>query len=172
MKKEDNLKKIQAIMMDVDGVLTDAKIILGSNNIELKAFNVRDGLAITIASKCGLKIGFITGRTSDVVGVRGEDLKVDYIYQGVTDKLSKLKEIASDEEIPLENICYIGDDLVDIKLLNAVGFSATVADAPEEVRSCVSFISSKKGGDGAVREIIEYILKAQGKWQQSVDQYQ
>lgn len=161
--KKDNLERIQAIMMDVDGVLTDAKIILGSN-IELKVFNVRDGLAIAVAKKCGLKTGFITSRVSDAVERRGKELDVDYIYQGVKDKLSKLNEIISKEGISLENVCYVGDDLVDIEVLNAVGFSATVADAPEEVKSCASFVSSKKGGEGAVREIIEHILKAQSKW--------
>ncbi len=162
--ENSSLKKIQAIFMDVDGVLTNGKIILGTNNTELKEFNVKDGLAITIAKKQGLKIGFITSRTSEVVERRGRELGVDFLFQGVTDKLLKLKEIGSSKNISLENICYIGDDLPDLDALLAVGFSATVSDACEEVNSRVAFVSTKKGGEGAVREIIETILKAQDKW--------
>jgi 3-deoxy-D-manno-octulosonate 8-phosphate phosphatase (KDO 8-P phosphatase) len=158
------LKDIRAIVMDVDGVLTDGKIILGSNGTEMKSFNVRDGFAITAARRHGIKIGFITSRKSEAVEMRGRELGVDYLFQGVDEKLGKLAEICSSEGITMREVCYIGDDLIDIPPLEKAGFPATVADAPEEVRSHASFISSKKGGDGAVREIIEHILKGQGRW--------
>lgn len=167
--ENSSLKKIQAIFMDVDGVLTNGKIILGTNNIELKEFNVKDGLAITMAKRQELKVGFITSRTSEVVERRGQELGVDFLFQGVTDKLLKLKEISSSENIPLQNICYIGDDLPDLDALLAVGFSATVSDACEEVKSRVAFVSTKNGGEGAVREIIEIILKAQNNWKINED---
>ena len=151
--------------MDVDGVLTDGKIILGNGNIELKAFNVRDGLAISLASKNGLKTAFITSRISEAVTRRGKELKVDYLRQGATNKLDELNKIVAHAKITLDEVCYIGDDLIDIELLKVVGFSATVVDAPKEVKSCVSFVSNKQGGEGAVREIIELILKTRGNWQ-------
>jgi 3-deoxy-D-manno-octulosonate 8-phosphate phosphatase (KDO 8-P phosphatase) len=160
---------IRAIIMDVDGVLTDGKIILGSGNIELKSFHVRDGMAITIARKCGIKIGFITSRTSEAVKKRSEELKIDYLFQGVKDKLSKLMDISESKKIPLKNICYIGDDISDIPILRRVGFPATVFDAPDEVKSCASYISRHRGGDEAVRDIIRRILSKQGKWEKAID---
>jgi len=167
--QNDNLNNIRAIIMDVDGVLTDGMIILGSGNAELKAFHVRDGMAIIIARRCGIKIGFITGRTSEVVQRRGEELQIDYLFQGTRDKLSKLMEISISKNMPLENICYIGDDIIDIPILKRVGFSATVLDAPDEVKSCVSYVSKNRGGREAVRDIIIHILVKQGKWDKTID---
>ena len=164
-----DLNNIRAIIMDVDGVLTDGKIIMGNENIELKSFHVRDGMAINLAIRSGIKIGFLTSRTSDVVKKRAEELNIDYLFQGVENKLSKLIEISSLEKIPLKNICYIGDDIIDIPILNRVGFSATVFDAPEEVKCVVSYISKNKGGMEAVRDIIQHILVAQNKWEKIID---
>ena len=106
--QRNDLYNIRAIIMDVDGVLTDGMVILGSGNTELKSFNIRDGMAITIARRCGMKIGFITSRTSEVVQKRGDELQIDYLFQGIKDKLSKLIEISLSENIPLESICYVG----------------------------------------------------------------
>lgn len=167
--QRDDLNDIRAIIMDVDGVLTDGTVILGSGKTELKSFNIRDGMAITIARRCGMKIGFITSRVSEAVQRRGEELQIDYLLQGVRDKLSKLMEISLSENIPLESICYIGDDITDIPILRRVGFSATVVDAPDEVKSCVSYVSRNKGGREAVRDIIRHILICQGKWQETID---
>ena len=165
--QRNDLNNIRAIIMDVDGVLTDGMVILGSGNAELKSFHIRDGMAMTIARRCGLKIGFITSRTSDVVQRRGEELQIDYLFQGVRDKLSKLMEISLSENIPLESICYIGDDIIDIPILRRVGFSATVFDAPDEVKSCVSYVSKNRGGREAIRDIIQYIVGHQGKWKKA-----
>lgn len=167
--KNYSLNDIRAIIMDVDGILTDGKIILGSGNTEFKAFHVRDGMAINIARKCGMKIGFITSRTSEVVQKRSEELKIHYLFQGVKNKLSKLIEISSSENIPLEEICYIGDDIGDIPILKRVGFAATTCDAPEEVKSFVNYVSKNKGGMEAVRDIIQYILIAQNKWTETIE---
>lgn len=164
-----DLSIVQAIIMDVDGVLTDGKIILGEGNVELKSFHARDGMAINIARKCGMKVGFITSRASEAVKRRGEELKIDYLFQGVKDKLSKLVEISRSEKIPLENICYIGDDINDIPILRRVGFSATVSDAPDEVKSCAAYVSRNHGGNEAVRDIIQYILSKQGKWRKTIN---
>ena len=168
-QQRNNLANIRAIIMDVDGVLTDGTIYLGSGNTELKAFHVRDGMAINLARRCGMKIGFMSSRASEVVQVRGEELQIDFLFQGVKNKLSKLLEISASENIPLLNICYVGDDIVDIPVLKTVGFPATVCDAPEEVKSCASFVSKNKGGREAVRDIIQHILTHQGKWKETID---
>jgi len=164
-----NLDNIQAIIMDVDGVLTDGTIYLGNGNTELRAFHARDGMAINIARRCGIKIGFLSSRKSAVVQRRGEELQIDYIFQGVNNKLSKLLEISVSENIPLTNICFIGDDIIDMPALKQVGFSATVCDAPDEVKSCTSFTSSYPGGKEAVRDIIRCILTHQNKWKRTID---
>ena len=147
--------------MDVDGVLTDGRIVLGKND-ELKFFNIHDGMGITIAKRSGMKVGIITGRTSEAVEKRAKELKMDHIFQGSENKLKSLDEIIENENMDYQNVCYIGDDIVDIPLFKKVGFSATVNDAPEYVKSEVSYISNKFGGRGAVRDIIEYILKCNG----------
>ena len=117
-----------------------------------------------VAQDNGFKMGLITSRKSDIVEKRAEELGIAWVHQGVKDKLEKMKEISNQEKIDLGNVCYIGDDLIDIPAMKAAGFSATVSDAPDEVKACASFISTKKGGQGAVREIIENILKSQDKW--------
>ena len=147
--------------MDVDGVLTDGRIVLG-NDDELKFFDVRDGMGITLAKRSGMKVGIITSRTSEAVEKRAKELNMDYIFQGNEIKLKSLDEIIESENMDYQNICYIGDDIVDIPLFRKVGFSATVNDAPEYVKSEVSYVSNKLGGRGAVRDIIEYILKCNG----------
>ena len=159
MKKD--LQQIKLIIMDVDGVLTDGRIVLGKDD-ELKFFDVRDGMGITLAKRIGMKVGIITSRTSEVVEKRAKELKMDYIFQGSENKLKSLNEIIENENMDYQNVCYIGDDIVDIPLFRRVGFSATVNDAPEYVKSEVSYISNKLGGRGAVREIIEYILDYNG----------
>ena len=167
--QENNLRNVQAVIMDVDGVLTDGMVVLGSGKAELKSFNIRDGMAITIARRGGMKIGFITSRTSEAVERRGKELQIDYLLQGVRNKLSKVMEISLSENIPLESICYIGDDIIDIPILRRVGFSATVLDAPDEVKSCVAYVSKNEGGREAVRDIIRHILTHQNKWQETID---
>lgn len=168
-RQRSDMNDIQAIIMDVDGVLSDGMVILGDGKTELKSFNVRDGMAITIARRCGIKIGFITSRTSEAVQRRGEELQIDYLLQGVRDKLIKLMELSASEKIPLKNICYIGDDIIDIPALKRVGFSATVLDAPDEVKYWVSYVSKNKGGREAVRDIIRHILVRQGRWKETID---
>ena len=154
--KED-LQEIKFIIMDVDGVLTDGKIIYAEDK-ELKCFHVHDGLGISLAKKAGLKVGIITSRSSKAVERRATELHLDYTIQGSKCKLKSLQEIMKNENIDYQHVCYIGDDIVDIPILEKVGFSATVQNAPEYIKSRVNFISKKQGGDGAVREIIEYIL--------------
>ena len=157
----DNMQQIKLIIMDVDGVLTDGRIILGKEE-ELKFFDVRDGMGIAIAKRSVLKVGIITSRTSEAVERRAKELKMDYIIQGCENKLETLNEIIEIENLGYQNVCYIGDDIIDIPLFRKAGFSATVNDAPDIVKSEVSYVSNKPGGRGAVRDIIEYVLKRKG----------
>ncbi|MEW6606098.1 MAG: HAD-IIIA family hydrolase [bacterium] len=165
---EEKTKDIKLILMDVDGVLTDGRIILGEKE-ELKFFDIKDGMGITLAKKAGLKVGVITGRTSKAVEKRGKELKMDYVIQEKINKLEAVEEILKKEKLDYKNIAYIGDDIIDISLFRKVGFSATVNDAPEYIKSEVSYVANKNGGRGAVREIIEYILKNQGVLQLTID---
>ena len=162
MEENNNFKDIKLLLMDVDGVLTDGRVILGKDE-ELKFFHIHDGMGITMARKAGLKVGIITGRSSKCVDRRAKELKMDFVVQGCETKLKALGKILDSEELGFENVCYIGDDLNDIPVLEKVGFSATVNNAPSIVKSKVHFVSKRKGGKGAVREIIEYVLGTQGK---------
>ena len=163
-----DLENIKIILMDVDGVLTDGRIILGENE-ELKCFDAKDGMGISLARKNGLKIGFITGRTSKAVERRGKELAIDFLYQGCRDKVSAANEILKKEGLEYQNICYIGDDINDIQLLRKVGFSATVNNVPEYLKKEVDYVSQESGGRGAVRDIIEHILKSKGILTSSIE---
>jgi 3-deoxy-D-manno-octulosonate 8-phosphate phosphatase (KDO 8-P phosphatase) len=173
--KNKELKKIKAIFMDVDGVLTDGKIYYGDIleemvDLRVKSFHVRDGMAINVAQRAGLKIGFITGRSSFAAEKRAEELKIDYLFQNAKNKLGVIRDICKNEILQLDEICYIGDDLIDIPAMCAVGFAATVNDAPVEVRQHAHFISEKNGGTGAIWEIIRFILLSQGRWYSTIDE--
>lgn len=154
--------------MDVDGVLTDGRIVLGENE-ELKFFDVHDGMGIALAKRAGLKVGFITSRSSTAVERRAKELDVDYICQGCQNKLAYLEEIIKKENINHQNVCFIGDDINDIPLLRKVGLPTTVHDAPDYIKKEATYVSSKPGGKGAVREIIEHILKLNGRLDTTIE---
>lgn len=160
----EKLKKIQMLLLDVDGVLTDGGIILGSNGQELKVFNVQDGMGITLAKSGGMKIGMITGRRSEVVALRAQELHVDALYQGVCDKLDTYTEILDSYGLQDGEICYVGDDLSDVPVMRRVGVAVAVANAREEVKKVANYITNNNGGGGAVREVVELLLKSKGKW--------
>ena len=159
-----NLKRVKLILMDVDGVLTDGGIILGSGNQEFKIFDVQDGMGVTLARIAGLKVGLITGRRSEVVERRAKELHMDICYQGVPDKLGPYQEIVKKLNLSDEQVCYMGDDLLEMIILKRVGFSVAVANARPEVKSICDYVTECHGGRGAVRETVELILKGQGKW--------
>lgn len=155
---------IALILMDVDGVLTDGDIVLGSGNQEFKKFDVQDGMGVTLARMAGLKVGLITGRQSEVVARRAEELRMDICYQGAPDKLGPYQEILGKYGLSDKQVCYIGDDLLEMVILNRSGFSVAVANARPEVKAICDYVTSSHGGRGAVRETVELILKGQGKW--------
>lgn len=161
-------EKIKLLILDVDGVLTDGRLYYTDRGEEFKAFNVHDGHGIVMLKESGIKIAIISGRKSNSVAVRARELGVNYIYQGVFDKVRIMERIIKKEKISSENVCYIGDDVTDLALLKRVGFSVAVINGVSEVKSEVDYITTKKGGKGAVREVAEIILKAKGIWDEIV----
>ena len=156
---------IKLVLLDVDGTLTDGGIYRGNNGEELKRFNVKDGYAIVNAQKLGIEFGIITGRKSELVEIRAKELKIKYLYQGISEKTVILEEIMKKDGLSKEEIAYMGDDLNDLLIMKQVGLSGTPKDAVDEVIQVADFVSKKNGGSGAVREFIEYILKKDGKWE-------
>ena len=156
---------IKLVVFDIDGVMSDGKIIYSfSNNKieEIKAFNVKDGLIISILPKLGIKSAIITGRESKIVSFRAKELGIDYIIQNSKDKLKDLETILQKEKIGLKEVAAIGDDLNDLKLLEKVDYSFCPNDANEEIKRRVKFVLSKNGGEGVVREMLEIVLKLNG----------
>jgi 3-deoxy-D-manno-octulosonate 8-phosphate phosphatase (KDO 8-P phosphatase) len=159
----EKLTKIKMIVMDVDGVLTDGKIYFTSSGEKMKAFDIQDGMAITLAREAGLKTGIITGRSSDIVTRRAVELKYDIVLQGNDDKLSQYEKIKTEFNLTDEEICYIGDDIPDIPVLKKAGFSVAVANARDQLKQFCDFVTERDGGHSAVREVIDKILLSQGK---------
>ncbi len=164
------IKKIKMILMDVDGVLTDGKIIFTSDGAELKEFNIQDGMGITLARMAGLKTGIITGRESIMVQRRAEELKYDIISQGSFKKFARYEEIKKQFGLSDDEVCYIGDDLPDIPILKKAGFSVAVANARNELKKIAHYTTTLSGGEGAVREVIDLILKGQDKFNELIEE--
>ncbi len=169
---QDKIKNIKLLIMDIDGVLTDGRIILSSFGDELKFFDVRDGFGLTLWRKAGYKSAIITANKSSVVRRRARMLKIDKVYQKAYNKLTAYNKIKKIFKVTDGQICFIGDDLIDLPVLKRVGFSCCVANAIEDIKPEVDYVTKKEGGHGAVREIIDLILKTQGRWQKIVKAYQ
>lgn len=148
--------KIKMLVMDVDGTLTDGKIYIGSQGELMKAFNVKDGYGIVQARENGILPVIITGRKSEIVSQRAKELKITELHQGISHKLDKLKEILEEKSISLEEVAYIGDDVNDLDCIIACGCTACPEDAVDEVKVHVNYVCQKKGGEGAVREFIQW----------------
>src|SRR5437016_14436513 len=155
------LRRVRLVAMDVDGVLTDAGMYYSESGDELKKFNTRDGMGIKMLQAAGLVTAFITREKTAIVERRGQKLAVPEVHQGVDDKLALLTTLAQKYGLTLEQVAYIGDDVNDLEALRAVGFSAAPADAMPSVLKAVHYICTKKGGEGAVRELADLILAAQ-----------
>jgi len=150
---------VSYLVMDVDGTLTDGKIYIGENGEMMKAFDVKDGYAIKeMLPQYAITPVIISGRTSKITGIRAKELGVHLVFLGYSDKLSMLELIASETSTAFEEIAYIGDDISDLECIKRCGVSACPADAAEEVKSCVDYVTEKLGGDGAVREFVEHLI--------------
>ena len=191
-------KKIKLLLFDVDGVLTDGKLFffpalsggpqttqehaakhggeggfgLASQSIlEAKGFHAHDGTAISLARLAGIKTGLITKRISETVALRARDLKLDYVQQGIQDKLGVFRQILKQNGTVAAEACFVGDDVIDLPVMWNCGFAIAVANARDEVKRDAHYVTKHAGGDGALRDAIEFILKAQGKWKMVVTEY-
>ncbi len=160
MSVEEKAKKIKAIVFDVDGVLTDGGIIYDNSGMEIKRFNVKDGQIISHLKKAGFIVGAITGRDSQVVKNRCEELKLDFHFHGSHDKLIQYKKIKKKYNLKDKHIAYIGDDIIDLSIFARCGLSATPNDARSYMKKHVDYITTSKGGDGALRDFADFILQS------------
>jgi YrbI family 3-deoxy-D-manno-octulosonate 8-phosphate phosphatase len=158
-----SLKRIRLFATDVDGVLTDAGMYYSESGDEMKKFNTRDGMGIKLLQRVGIITALVTQERTKLVAWRGEKLMIPEVHQGVMDKLSLVREMAQRHGLSLHEVAYMGDDVNDVETLKAVGFSATPADGMPQAIAVVDYVCAKKGGEGAVREIVEMILEAQHK---------
>jgi len=166
-----DLSKIKLLLLDVDGVLTDGRIIYDHHGVETKAFDVKDGHGIKMVQRAGIEVGIITGRTSEVVNVRAQELGIAIVHQGAKDKLLPYLEVLAGRGLVDEQVAYVGDDIVDLPILRRVGFAAAVADAVDDVKSLVDYVARRPGGRGAVREVCDLLLKNSGVWSEVTARY-
>ena len=169
---KEKIKSVKVLILDVDGVLTDGGIIIDDDGRETKRFDVRDGHGLKMLMRCDVEVIFLTGRESRVVEHRARDLGVSEVYQGAWNKLEVFDEIIKKRNISSESIAFVGDDVVDVPVLRRVGFSASVADAADDVKKCVDYVTENMVGRGAVREICEIILKVKEKWPEVAARYE
>ena len=165
-------KKIKLLLLDVDGVLTDGRIIIDDRGVESKHFHVRDGQGISLLMHAGIEVGFITARSSRAVSRRAKELGVRLVRQGMKDKLQTYNVVKRRRRLADEQIAYVGDDIIDLAILGQAGLAVLVADGCSEMAFAVDFITDAPGGNGAVREVAELLLKAQGKWPSLMDRSQ
>lgn len=161
---KEKIEKLKLFIFDIDGVLTDGKLYYSPEGEEMKVFNVKDGVGIWILKEKGFKVVFLTGRKGDALKKRAQDLKVDLLKENVREKEKVMEEIMKKFNCKKEETFFMTDDIVDLKACRMAGFVATPQDGAEEVKKIADFITIKKGGEGAVREIIEIILKEKGLW--------
>jgi 3-deoxy-D-manno-octulosonate 8-phosphate phosphatase (KDO 8-P phosphatase) len=166
------IKKIKMLILDVDGVMTDGRIIMDDAGRETKQFDVRDGHGLKIIQSYGIKVVLLTGRQSEVVKHRARDLGIKEIHQKVFNKKEIFEKILKKNKLAPEEVAFLGDDIIDIPVLKAVGFSVAVADALDVVKKSVDYVTKHGGGRGAVREICELLLQAQGKWPEIAAKYE
>lgn len=169
-------EKIQLLLMDVDGVLTDGRFLLvpmpDGSVVEAKAFDAQDGSAIGLARKSGMRLGIISGRDSPAVRRRAEELKLEFVCLGLgSRKIAAFNELLTKVAFTPESICYIGDDIQDLPILRRVGLPVAVQNACPEVKDAAAYVTARHGGNGAVREVVELILRAQGQWESAIAEF-
>lgn len=166
------IRKVKLLILDVDGVLTDGRIVVDDAGLESKAFDVKDGHGLKMVMRFGIDVVLLTGRRSRVVEHRAADLGITEVHQGILNKVEAFAEILNRRNMTPEETACVGDDVVDIPLLRRAGFSVAVADAVPEVRRVVDHVTQQRGGWGAVREVCELILKAQNRWTDVAARYE
>ena len=171
MRIDAQCEKIELLLSDVDGVLTDGSVVYTNEGIEIKRFHIRDGMGIRIWQRAGYRFGLLTARSSNVVKVRAAEMGVEIVRQGFEDKLAETTRIADSLGLDLSQVAYIGDDLIDLQAVKAVGVGVAVADGVEEVRTAADYVTKAPGGRGAVRETIEMVLKAKHRWETVISRF-
>jgi 3-deoxy-D-manno-octulosonate 8-phosphate phosphatase (KDO 8-P phosphatase) len=164
------LKRIRLLLTDVDGVLTDGSVFITADG-EFKQFSIQDGLGLVLWRKCGFKVGWISARPSVITTRRAEELKIDYLSQERVSKVETAEKILAAAGVNWSHVCFVGDDVVDLCLLQRAGLAVAVANAIPEAKALSHYVTRQRGGHGAVREVITMILKAQGQWQQIVREF-
>ncbi len=165
-------KKIKLLLLDVDGVLTDGRLYYGNSGEEMKAFNIQDGLGIKLLQQAGIQVGIITGRVSKLVQRRATELGINPVIQGREDKLTALNELMLTANLSLDEVAFVGDDLPDLAVIKKVGLGITVANGSTTLKSAADWQTTKKGGDGAIREVAEMLLSCQDNLAHLLEQYQ
>ena len=168
MLLHERCRKIEMLVVDVDGVLTDGSIIYTDQGAEHKAFHVRDGSGLKIWLACGKKASLLTGRSSSIVIRRAAELGLTAVVQGAGDKLKAFRELLAEHKLSAEQAAYVGDDVPDVPVLRSCGLAVAVADACQEARDLAHYVTQLPGGRGAVRETIELLLRSQGRWQEAI----
>jgi 3-deoxy-D-manno-octulosonate 8-phosphate phosphatase (KDO 8-P phosphatase) len=168
---KEKLKRIKLLLLDVDGVLTDGRIIYDSRGHDMKFFDVHDGLGVYLLKKAGIHTILITAKGSRAIRPRARDMRVAEIFADIFPKSAALERILKKYKVNLDEICFVGDDLVDLCLMKKVGFPIAVFNACPEIKQAATYITLREGGRGAVREVAELILKAKGLWQETLNAY-
>jgi len=164
-------KKVKLLLLDVDGVLTDGRIIYDSTGRDMKFFDVHDGLGVTLLKKAGIPTILVTAKGSEAIKPRALDMKVDEVFADITPKSQVLDKVVNKYGVTYNEVCFVGDDLVDLCVMKRVGFPVAVCNAAAEIKKAAVYVTSKSGGRGAVREVAELLLKSQGKWSQVLIPY-
>ena len=167
----ERIKKIKLLILDVDGVLTDGRIIYDSKGRDSKFFDVHDGLGVYLLRRAGIKTILITAKGSKTISRRARDMQVDEFYEDIFPKTKVLERILKQHKVEKDNICFIGDDLVDLGIMKQIGFPVAVANGSQEVKDAACYITRKSGGRGAVREVAELILRTRDKWDEAIKIY-
>ena len=167
----EKAKKVKLLLLDVDGVLTDGCIIYDSRGHDMKFFDVHDGLGVSLLKKAGIPTILITAKGSRAIRPRARDMRVEEVFENISPKTQVLEKILKKYKVKVSEICFVGDDLVDLCLMKKVGFPVAVSNAAPEIKQVASYITLREGGRGAVREVTELILKSQDKWQGAIGQY-
>lgn len=168
---KERAKKIKMVIFDVDGTLTDGVIGMGNSGELFKSFNCRDGMGFTLAHNVGIQTAIITGRSSELVSNRAKELKISSVWQGVSDKRIAYSQLKEQFKLTDEEVAYVGDDLNDLPIMKLVSLPCAVGDAVPEVKKIAKFVAKHEGGKGAAREILEFIIKEQEKWQDAIAKF-
>ena len=172
MTLTEKLSQIRLLLLDVDGVLTEGQIIYSDSGEEIKAFSVHDGLGIRLLMDSGVRVAIVTGRASQALRHRCQNLGIEWLYEGVGDKAALLQSILDKAGVSAQETAFMGDDLPDVPMLRRVGLAVTVPAAPGEVKHCVDMVTKASGGRGAVRELCVAILEAQDRWPKILEQFE